>query len=98
MLIIIRYDTGMEENSPDYQRGYRDATENAKRQLLEVLRAHSNVTGVGDGEVLSDQKVREIFIGCFGVMAADEVFGPGDDDVIFLKDYQDRDTDEEQDG
>lgn len=66
----------MEDSSPDYKQGYNDATENAKDGLAAVLRTHSTATGVGDVEVLSIGKAHEIFAGVFGVVAADEEFGP----------------------
>jgi hypothetical protein len=76
----------MKENSPDYQRGYRDALENVKRDLAATLRIHSAVTGVGDEEVLSKQKVREIFAGTFGIVSTDEEFGPEPEcNVTFLR-------------
>lgn len=64
-----------EENSLDYQRGYRDAQGDMRADLANVLRLHSVGEGTHDEELLSDAKVREIFTAVFGAMATVEEFG-----------------------
>ena len=66
----------MAETSPEYQKGYKAALAHVRKDLAAVLRAHALKTGVGDLEVLSEKKIREIFTQTFGVMAADLEFGP----------------------
>lgn len=65
-----------EESSEGYQRGYQACLAAVKRDLATTLRLHAVKTGSPEEEILSKQKVREIFAGTFDVMSADEEFGP----------------------
>jgi hypothetical protein len=65
-----------DRTSPDYQAGKREALETAMRDLATTLRIHALDNGNPDEDVLTDQKVREIFAGTFGAQATEEEFGP----------------------
>lgn len=69
------HDPKPETTSLDYQRGYRDAKDDTRRDLANILRIHSEGKQDGDDETLSDAQVREIFAGVFGAMATDQEFG-----------------------
>jgi len=70
-----RTDPGDNSNNPEYQRGYRDAAQNAKRDLAAILRIQA-VGSTDEDDVLTDRQVREIFAGVHGAMATEAEFGP----------------------
>ena len=87
----VRTQRGQNENDPSYVAGYKAAQENMRRDLATALRIHA-VQGRGNGEVLSDMMVREIFAAVFGVVAMDAEFGPeptGMFDTRNLDDFRD---------
>lgn len=59
-----------------YKQGYQDAMAEVRRDLAATLRTHGISTGEDNEEVLSDNKVREVFAGVFGIKATDDEFGP----------------------
>lgn len=67
----------MNAQSPGYSKGYRDAKEEARHDLAAILRTYMLDTGAD--EPLTLKRAREIFMGTFGVTAADAEFGPEPD-------------------
>ena len=76
--------------TPDYDAGYRAATENSQRDLVASLLILTS-PGPDCGEVLSRTMARRIFTDAFGVLDADKVFGmEAEVDSVTLETWQER--------